>query len=420
MRCSFLHLADVHLGYQQYGNKERFFDFGRAFLSAAQYAVDHRVRFVLISGDLFHKTSIDALTLIQAVAGLKQLEEARIPAIAIPGNHDASRLSEGASWLEYLAHTGLITLLRFRIDKGTAALVPWDGRHGNYIDIDGVRICGLQFVGASTPVMLPRVAEALRESGSRPEFTVLMAHFGLDGEIATGIGGIQQSDCEVLRDQVDYVALGHWHKPFERDNWIYNPGSLEACSVEECQWHGGYYHVDIDSGRTPRHTARHIPGPRRPFLRLVFEVDLYRRPEDLYAGLRDRLAQEAPTATPGDVRPVVELRLEGVLAFDRMALDLGQIETMLRELMQPLESRVKNNTRATEFEVSPDERLTREQLEHQVLERLLRRDARFQAQAGAWALAAGEIKHMILTGSPHSVIIDRLREVLGDDEEGMA
>jgi DNA repair exonuclease SbcCD nuclease subunit len=28
----FLHAADVHLGYQQYGSKERFNDFSKAFL----------------------------------------------------------------------------------------------------------------------------------------------------------------------------------------------------------------------------------------------------------------------------------------------------------------------------------------------------------------------------------------------------
>ena len=51
MHTSFLHLSDIHLGYQQYGHRERFNDFGRAFLSAVRYAVENQVGFVLISGD---------------------------------------------------------------------------------------------------------------------------------------------------------------------------------------------------------------------------------------------------------------------------------------------------------------------------------------------------------------------------------
>jgi len=40
----FIHIADIHLGYQQYGSKERFGNFGR-----------QQVGFVLLTDDLFEK-----------------------------------------------------------------------------------------------------------------------------------------------------------------------------------------------------------------------------------------------------------------------------------------------------------------------------------------------------------------------------
>ena len=55
----FLHLADIHLGNQQYGLIDQFNDFGEAFLNALDFAIDQKVSFVLICGDLFDKTRMD-------------------------------------------------------------------------------------------------------------------------------------------------------------------------------------------------------------------------------------------------------------------------------------------------------------------------------------------------------------------------
>src|SRR5690348_6799778 len=90
MRASFIHLADTHLGYEQYGVRERFNDFSRAFWEIMDEAANRPVDFVVIAGDLFNKRAIDALTLIHAVEGLKKLKEKGIPVIAIEGNHDRS------------------------------------------------------------------------------------------------------------------------------------------------------------------------------------------------------------------------------------------------------------------------------------------------------------------------------------------
>lgn len=51
----FLHAADVHLGYQQYGSKERLNDFSKAFLRIITELVIHRVGSVL----LFHERTVN-------------------------------------------------------------------------------------------------------------------------------------------------------------------------------------------------------------------------------------------------------------------------------------------------------------------------------------------------------------------------
>ena len=67
----FLHLADVHLGFDRYDSKERTQDFYYAFNDALEkYAIAPQVDFVLIAGDLFEHRNIQPATLNQAQLGI--------------------------------------------------------------------------------------------------------------------------------------------------------------------------------------------------------------------------------------------------------------------------------------------------------------------------------------------------------------
>jgi len=415
MRCEFLHISDVHLGYQQYGHPERFNDFGRAFLAAVDYAIQYRVDFVLISGDFFHKSAIDPPTLLQAVNGLDRLCQAQIPVVAVAGNHDRARYRDRFSWLDFLSERGYLFLLSPAFEETGISLLPWDGSQGAYVDIGGVRVYGMPYLGASIrPVLadLPRILADQDKDGI--EFTVLMGHFGLEGEMPGVPGGLPHNEVAPLKEYVDYLALGHWHKPFEREGWIYNPGSLETCAMDERRWRGGFYHVTVDTGRNPKHTARHIKSRRRPFYRLVFSVDEYTTPEALYDGLRARLDEEGPAMRSGDLAPVVEVSLEGILAFDRSALDMDYVRALIEVAVSPLIARPRNNTRPTEFEVSPEERLPRAELERQVLRNLIQRDSRYRHRAELWASLMSEIKKMALIGSPPEAIVTAMCQRIGE------
>ena len=78
-RARFVHLADVHLGYRQYGLVERARDFARAFTSVIDYCVTQRPDFVVIAGDLFDTKSIEPQTYADADAALARLADADIP-----------------------------------------------------------------------------------------------------------------------------------------------------------------------------------------------------------------------------------------------------------------------------------------------------------------------------------------------------
>ncbi len=409
MPTHFIHVGDLHLGNQQYGLTARFNDFGRAFLEVVDYAVAQQVDFFLIAGDLFHKQAIDPLTLLQAVEGLGRLRAATIPVVAIEGNHDRSRYRDAFSWLEFLNDQHYLHLLS--TPPGTLDLVAWDDheRQGSFIDLGNVRIYGVQYLGAALPNVLPPLIERLPDRDSHAaDYTIFMLHAGLEGEVPNASDTLTHNQVAPLKEHIDYLALGHIHKQYERDGWIYNPGALEACSIEESAWPRGFYHVQIDDSQPPEHTAHLIEPPRRVFHRLTFGVDHCSSPTDLYEQLTTYLTRQQQTL-PASEKPVVELRLQGVLPFDRADLDLDHLRSMVETALQPLVVRLKNDTRPTEFAVAVAQDVSREVLERSVLRELIERDGRYRQHAEAWATLMMDVKERALARSNPADIVDLLK-----------
>src|SRR5947209_3177750 len=189
MRASFIHMADTHLGYEQYGVRERFNDFSRTFWDIIDDAIDRHVDFVVIAGDLFNKRAIDALTLIHAIEGLRKLKDKNIPVIAIEGNHDRSYYRDGISWLQFLCHQGYLILLAPLMEDGAPRLDRWqpDTMRGAYVDLlDGrLRVYGLHWQGASTVRCIEGLAQAMsvaraEEDAPGIEYRLLTMHTGVE------------------------------------------------------------------------------------------------------------------------------------------------------------------------------------------------------------------------------------------------
>lgn len=416
MGPSFLHLSDLHLGYQQYGSRERFNDFGRAFHHAIDFALEQEVDFVIISGDLFHKSAVDPPTLLQAVFGLDKLKTAQIPVVSVAGNHDRARYLDHASWLDYLSERGYLSLLSPTFVDGAIHFGAWDGIKGGYINLGPVRIIGLPYLGASTEVVLRALPEALERLPSEDvEYTIMLGHFGLEGEMPVMAGGISQAVVDPLAGQINYLALGHLHKAFERADWIYNPGSLETTAMDQRLWPGGYYLVRIQTGDKPKHDAKHITNRRRTFLRWPFNVELYQTPEALTEALRSFLTDQKAAREVFD-QPVIEISLEGVLGFDRGALDISRIQSIVASVFDALVVRVKNHTRPTTFDLPSGEHLSRQELEHQILLDLVHQDSRYRRQAEQWAALIQEVKSLALSDQEPAEIAARIHREIEQQE----
>lgn len=421
MRCRFLHFGDVHLGFQQYGSKERFNDFTRAYMDVIRRAIDARVDFVIMAGDLFQKRTIDALTLRSAMAGLERLAQAGIPCIGVEGNHELAYYREAMGWMQFLAQRELITLLNVPFDQGQAQLTPYEIRQGGaYCEpLPGVRVYGLRYQGSATAAAIKSVGEALaQQPRDGIDYTIFVAHAGMENVLPGHTAGLSHAQVAPLRPHVDYLALGHVHKPYAFDNWIYNPGSPESCSMEEVAWADrGYYLVDVDTARRTPEVPAHLPvlqaNRRRPFHRLLFKVDLCESPEMLLAQCADYIRRQARDLNaspdlPREEQPVVELRLSGVLPFDRTALVTAPLEELIHELFGPLLCQIKNQTTPAAFSVVADANLNRRELEAQIIGDLLSRDARFRENQAEWTRLLLEIKRLALTNASPESIVDTL------------
>ncbi len=412
----FLHLADIHLGYQQYNSLARFQDFGAAFERAVRYGIAQGVDVILIAGDLFHKATVEPWAYIQAVEVLSLARDAGIPVLAVEGNHDQARYRDRISWLSVLAHEGYLALLCPHFEDRTVTLGAWDGKVGAVFDIGPLRVVGVPWLGASASFWMPRLGEALAAlPRGDTRCTVLLTHAGIEGEMPHMSGCLTHPELAPLRGSVEYIALGHMHKPFERDGWLFNPGSLETCAMEERQWERGMYDVTLQPGGS--FAARHIHASPRPFFREMFAVTRHESPAELLRALRERLRAKKVAWHRDGRKPVVELFLEGTLPFDRSALDLEELRAAVQEEADPLVARVNASAMSVRgVQLRGAEQLSAEELERAVLHEIAASDIRFARHAEAWAGVMFDVKEQALERATPESLLDLIEAQLNRQE----
>ena len=396
---NFIHASDFHLGYNQYGLQERFRDYARAFHSVIKYAIDQKVEFVLISGDLFHKRNINAPTYLQAFKVLSELRD-KSPSTrvyAIEGNHDQAFHSDRHSWLEILNSQGLLKLIKLKEANGVTLM-------GDYVELENARIFGVRYLGSNTVATIPRIAEEIgkinAEKGER--YTILMMHFGMNGQIKqAGVGEVQYSSLLPLKEVVDYLALGHYHMQYTMNDWIYNPGSVEMISMNEYGLPKGFYHVRDNS-------IKLITPVTRPVRRIKLDISHILSPAELYSVIGNTLKKQP--SVQSDKNPLIELTLYGELNFPKSDIELDHIKGMLDEAYTPLWSGVKILKTNSPYAPGPDGgRLSREQIERRVFSEKVKLDGRYREHIGDIVNTMIEVKRMAAAGIEESAIQKEMR-----------
>ncbi len=105
---SFVHAADLHLGYAQYGLEARRQDFDNAFKELVDKTIELNPDFMIIAGDLFHQPRPSNVTLENTIRSFKRLKDADITVLTVDGSHDSAPNTVTGTILYPLDSAGLI------------------------------------------------------------------------------------------------------------------------------------------------------------------------------------------------------------------------------------------------------------------------------------------------------------------------
>jgi len=236
---SFVHVADIHLGYEQYNLSVRREDFTRAFHEVVEKTLELRPDFMVIAGDLFHQARPSNKTLESAVQNFRKLREADIPVLVVDGSHDAAPNIITGTILNPLDSAGLIHYLP---------------RHENACwENDSCYVYGVPNFRTRqrTERQLPAFYELKKPKPNADKFNIFIFHMALDiPEIMKGRpSGIAEASPDYIPGGFDYYAGGHlhtpWQIPFKGSILVYS-GSTETVSYEDANVEKGFYYVEVN------------------------------------------------------------------------------------------------------------------------------------------------------------------------------
>lgn len=236
MRYSFLHAADLHLdsplrGLDRYDdapidalrNATR-----RAFENLVRRAIELRVEFVILAGDVFDGDWKDFGTGLWFTARLRELTQKGIRVYLLAGNHDAEGRMTRELELPLGAYRFATGAPQSFVDEKTGAVLHGQG-----------------FAKAATTSDLAAAYPAARPG----TFNIGVLHTALDGRE----GHDDYAPCSketLIAKGYDYWALGHVHRRevVSRDPWIVFPGNLQSRHVREVGAKGATF-VNVADGR---------------------------------------------------------------------------------------------------------------------------------------------------------------------------
>ncbi len=237
----FLHAADLHLDSPFRGmtalpdavrDRVRESTF-LAFYRMIDAAVEERVDFVVISGDVYDLADRSLRAQIRFQKGMEKLAERGIPVFVVHGNHDPEdgRRAELA-WPE--------TVRIFGSREVEAAPVC----------VGGKTVANVYGISYPTSAVTDNLADRFKVKEGSP-YDIAVLHCNVDGE-ASHDNYAPCSRAQLVQSGFHYWALGHIHarRVLHEHPHIVYPGNLQGRSVRETGAKGCYIVQVSDTGRT--------------------------------------------------------------------------------------------------------------------------------------------------------------------------
>ncbi|KUH33232.1 DNA-binding protein [Thermococcus celericrescens] len=238
----FAHIADVHLGREQFNQPFRYDDYLKVFRESIEKAVKARVDFILIAGDLFHVSRPSPKTIRDAVEVLELPRRKGIPIFAIEGNHD--KTIRETSVFDLLEHLGLIYTIGLKREPREGEFQRSrkisENRYLVWGQVGDVEIHGLRHHTRWQLIRQDGAVNVLKAL-FKGKKGILMLHQAVD-YLAKDTPYQDAFDLKLneLPDGFSYYALGHIHVRRIAETAqtglsgpLVYPGSLERTEVRE-------------------------------------------------------------------------------------------------------------------------------------------------------------------------------------------
>ncbi len=234
---SFVHVADIHLGYAQYNLEARRKDFSQAFLEVVEKTIELKPDLMIIAGDIFHRARPSNVTLESAIKGLASLRESGIPVLTVDGSHDSAPNLITGTILSPLDAAGLLYYLPNH--EGAC----WRNESCYVYGVPNFRS------RQKTEEHLPQFYEKNQPSPDPSLFNIFVFHMALDLPRLTPPQMEAEAPPELLPDGFNYYAGGHIHNQTKfnfKSGVLGYSGSTESVYYDDAVLAKGLFHVKVN------------------------------------------------------------------------------------------------------------------------------------------------------------------------------
>jgi DNA repair protein SbcD/Mre11 len=294
-----LHFADAHIDMANYGRHDpvsglplRVLDFLSSLDEIVDAAIAEKVDLVLFAGDAYKDRTPPPTFQREWGRRMMRLSRAGIPTLLLVGNHDLSPALGRAHALEsfdtlevpYLRVLDQPVVLKPEDLYGVPVQVlalPWISRSG-MMAVQGSQVADASKAYEKLEESLTDLVELWLTQEIDPDLPVILtAHCSVQGafyggERAVMLGNDLVLSPSLVKDaRLDYVALGHIHKPQNMNEGahppVIYPGSIERVDFGEARDDKFFIIAQIERGKTrvEWHKLEHL----RPFIDLFVHLD---------------------------------------------------------------------------------------------------------------------------------------------------
>ena len=274
----------------------------QALEELCDFAVRKKVDFILIAGDTFDDCEHDLHSRLTLYKSLKRLEEENISVFMVCGNHDPQ--TSYSNELEF-KNSSKIKVFGVNCKSEPTEVV-----------LNDVPVAKIYPFGFKTNQCEVSPCEFLSKAIDKNSFNIGLIHCDMTSDKNVYA---PCSEKELLELDYDYYALGHIHKPFVKDKFVYS-GTIQGRSRKDVGEHG-FRLITVENNQIL--SNEFVPCDKVRYFTLDYQIAEDDTPISTIENLTEILTQIAQNCDLS----IVHLTLKGVCKYAKQ--DLNELKRVL-------------------------------------------------------------------------------------------